>query len=154
MDTRLCFNSTDRLYEVRLGVRVLSSHSRKEDALLSQLAGEAPQALALAQSLIVAHPELRDRALRAVALVADGAVQVDGGVGRYHVRSQQKGKQDHYDIDLNASSCTCTDFEQRAPEINGRKLCKHVLAALFVRKLGPLARKQPIRTEVMFHDRP
>ena len=154
MDTRLCFNSTDRLYEVRLGVRVLSSHSRKEDALLSQLAGEAPQALALAQSLIAAHPELRERALRAVALVADGAVQADGNPGRYHVRSQQKGREDRYEIDLSASTCTCTDWQQRAPEVNGRRLCKHLLAALFVRKLGSSARKQPIRTEVMFHDRP
>ncbi len=152
MDTRLCYNGTDRMFEVRLGQRVLSSHPNKDAALVAQLGGEAPQALALAQSLSAAYPELRERALRAVALVADGAVHLDGGPGLYHVASQAKG--DVYDVDLNASTCTCPDWEQRAPEVNGRRLCKHVLAALFVRKLGASARKPTFRTEVMHHDRP
>ena len=152
MNTRLCYNSTDRTYEVRLGQRVLSSHDKKEDALLSQLASEAPQALALARSLAAAHPDLADRALRAVVLVADQAVHLsDAGCS---VASQGAGKDDRYQVDLAASTCTCTDWAQRAPTVNGRTLCKHLLAALFQRKLGMFAREHPIRTEVMFHDRP
>lgn len=161
MDTRVCYNGTDRMFEVRLGQRVLSSHPNKDAALVAQLGGEAPQALALAQSLSAAYPELRERALKAVALAADDAVRVDGGLGNhpggaglYHVASQAKGGEEVYDVDLNASTCTCPDWEQRAPEVNGRRLCKHVLAALYVRKLGTKARKPILRTEVMHHDRP
>ena len=123
-------------------------------AFLAQLAGEAPGALALAQALITAHPELRERALKAVALAADDAVRVDGGPGLFHVLSQGKGQDEVYDVDLNVSTCTCTDWEQRAPEVNGRRLCKHVLAALLVRKLGTGACKPTLRTKVMHHDRP
>ena len=146
MNTRLCSNSTDRRYEVRANQRVLSTHGSKDDALLAQLAQEAPEAIALAQPLIAAHPELADRALRAVALVADGAVRPNGGEGSFYVTSQQG--RDSYLVDLAASTCTCIDWEQRAPEVNGRKLCKHVLAALFTRKLQAQGR------EVMTHDRP
>ena len=135
MNTRLCYNSTDRRYELRANQRILSTHKNRQDALLAQLAEEAPQAVALAQPLIAAHPELADRALRAVALIADGAVHPNGGAGCYFVQSQQ-GK-DSYLVDLVASTCTCMDWGQRAPEVNGRKLCKHVLAALFARKLQP-----------------
>ena len=135
MNTRLCFNATDRRYEVRTNQRILSTHKNRQDALLAQLAEEAPQAVALAQPLIAAYPELADRALRAVALVADGAVRPNGSEGSFYVTSQQ-GK-DSYLVDLAASTCTCMDWEQRAPEVNGRKLCKHVLAALFARKLQP-----------------
>lgn len=154
MDTRLCYNATEKLYEVRLGQRILSSHPSKDAAWLAQLAGEAPGALALAQSLITAHPELRERALNAVALAANDAVRVDGGPGLFHVLSQGKAHDEVYDVDLNTSTCTCTDWEHRAPEVNGRRLCKHVLAALFVRKLGTGARKPALRTQVMLHDRP
>ena len=136
MNTRLCYNSTDRRYELRANQRILSTHPKRQDAQMAQLAQEAPEAVALAQPLISAHPELADRALRAVALVADGAVKPNGGAGRYFVQSQA-GKGDTYLVDLAASTCTCPDWEQRAPEVNGRKLCKHVLAALFTRKLQP-----------------
>jgi hypothetical protein len=153
MDTRLCYNSTDRLYEVRLGLRVLSSHPTKEQAELALLGGEAPKALELAQTLIAAHPELADRGIKAVALVAQGAVHPNGQAGHFEVRSQQKGKEEVYDVDVEASTCTCPDWEHRAPVVNDRKLCKHVLAALIQRKLGPLARKSPVRMEVI-HDRP
>ena len=135
MNTRLCYNSTDRRYELRANQRILSTHKNRQDALLAQLAEEAPQAVALAQPLIAAYPELADRALRAVALVADGAVRPNGSEGSFYVTSQQ-GK-DSYLVDLVASTCTCMDWGQRAPEVNGRKLCKHVLAALFARKLQP-----------------
>jgi hypothetical protein len=154
MDTRLCYNATEKLYEVRLGQRILSSHPSKEAAFLAQLASEAPKALELAQSLITAHPELRERALKAVALAVDDAVRVDGGPGLFHVLSQGQGHDEVFDVDLNTSTCTCNDWEHRAPEVNGRRLCKHVLAALYVRKLGASARKPTIRTEVMAHDRP
>lgn len=153
MDTRLCYNATEKLYEVRLGLRILSAHPNKEQAFLAQLEGEAPQALELAQSLIAIHPELAERALKAVALVAEGAVQPAGQPGQYQVHSQAKG-QEVYEIDLEASICTCVDWMTRAPTVNGRRLCKHVLAALFIRKLGPLARRPTIRTEVLHHDRP
>ena len=154
METRLCYNGTDRLFEVRLGLRVLSAHPNKEQALVAQLAGEAPQALELAQSLIAVHPELMERALKAVILVADGAVQIGAAPGQYQVRSQQKNGEEVYDIDLEHSTCTCVDWEHRAPMVGSRKLCKHLLACLIVRKLGVAARKPPIRTEVMHHDRP
>ena len=136
MNTRLCYNPTDRRYELRANQRILSTHPNRQDAQLAQLGQEAPEAVALAQPLIAAHPELADRALRAVALVADGAVHPNGGAGRYFVQSQA-GKGDSYLVDLVASTCTCMDWGQRAPEVNGRKLCKHVLAALFARKLQP-----------------
>jgi hypothetical protein len=154
VDTRICYNATEKLYEVRLGQRILSSHPSKDAAFLAQLAGEAPKALELAQSLISTYPELRERALKAVALAADDAVRLDGGPGLFHVHSQGKGQDEVYDVDLNTSTCTCTDWEQRAPEVNGRRLCKHIMAALFVRKLGASARKPTIRTGVMHHDRP
>lgn len=153
MDTRICYNATEKLYEVRLGQRILSSHPSKDAAFLAQLAGEAPGALQLAQSLVSVHPELRERALKAVTLAADDAVRLDGGPGLFHVISQGQGQVEIYDVDLNASTCTCTDWEQRAPEINGRRLCKHILAALLVRKLGTGARKPTLRTEAI-HDRP
>jgi hypothetical protein len=154
MDTRICYNATEKLYEVRLGQRILSSHPSKDAAWLAQLAGEAPKALELAQSLISTYPELRERALKAVALAADDAVRVDGGPGLFHVLSQGKANDEVYDVDLNTSTCTCTDWEHRAPEVNGRRLCKHIMAALFVRKLGASARKPTLRTAVMHHDRP
>ena len=88
MNTRLCYNSTDRRYELRANQRILSTHPNRQDAQLAQLGQEAPEAVALAQPLIAAHPELADRALRAVALVADGAVKPNGGEGRYFVHSQ------------------------------------------------------------------
>ena len=135
MNTRLCYNSTDRRYELRANQGILSTHPNRQDAQMAQLAQEAPEAVALAQPLISAHPELGDRALRAVALVADGAVHPNGGEGSFYVTSQQ-GK-DSYLVDLTASTCTCPDWEQRAPEVNGRKLCKHILAVLFARKLQP-----------------
>ncbi len=97
---------------------------------------------------------MRERALKAVALAADDAVRVDGGPGLFHVLSQGQGHDEVYDVDLNASTCTCNDWEHRAPEVNGRRLCKHIMAALFVRKLGANARKPTIRTAVMHHDRP
>ena len=62
MDSRICYNATEKLYEVRLGQRILSSHPSKDAAWLAQLAGEAPKALELAQSLISTYPELRARA--------------------------------------------------------------------------------------------
>ena len=68
MVTRLCYNDTDRMYEVRLGLRVLSSHPTKEQAELALLSGEAPKALELAQTLITAHPELAAR--------GEGAVEI------------------------------------------------------------------------------
>ncbi len=116
----------------------------------------------ISASSYTAQPELRERALKAVALATDDAVRVDGGlgnhpggVGLFHVLSQGQGQDEVvYDVDLNASICTCTDWEQRAPEVNGRRLCKHVLAALYVRKLGAGARKPILRTEVIHHDRP
>ena len=153
MDTRLCYNGTDRMYEVRLGLRVLSSHPTKEQAELALLSGEAPKALELAQTLITAHPELAERGIKAVALVAQGAVQANSQQGHFEVRSQQKGKEEVYDVDLEASTCSCADWEHRAPIVNGRRLCKHVLAALILRKLGPIARTSPARME-MIHDRP
>lgn len=153
MSTRLCYNSTDRRYELRSGQRVLSSHLNRQDALLAQLTQEAPEVLALAQPLIAAHPVLTDRALRAVALVANGAVQANGSAGCYHVRSQQ-GKQAGYEVDLDTSTCTCPDWEQRAPTVNGRTLCKHILAALFTRRLGAPTQPLPNRKEVMTVDRP
>ena len=108
----------------------------------------------LSEKQISAHPELRERAFKAVALAADDAVRLDGGPGLFHVHSQARGQDEVYDVDLNASTCTCTDWEHRAPEVNGRRLCKHIMAALFVRKLGANARKPILRTEVMHHDRP
>jgi hypothetical protein len=68
--------------------------------------------------------------------------------------SQGKVQEEVYDVDLNTSTCTCTDWVQRAQEVNDRRLCKHVLAALLVRKLGTGARKSILRTEVMHHNRP
>ena len=43
MDTRLCYNGTDRMYEVRLGLRVLSSHPTKEQAELALLEWRSAQ---------------------------------------------------------------------------------------------------------------
>ena len=90
MDTRLCYNGTDRMYEVRLGLRVLSSHPTKEQAELALLNGEAPKALELAQTLITAHPELAERGIKAVALVAQGAIQANGQPGRFEVRARSR----------------------------------------------------------------
>ena len=139
MNTRLCYNSTDRRYEVRTNQRVLSVHPNRQDALLAQLGAEAPEVVELARTLIAAHPVLTDRALRAVTLASEGAVQATDKPLRYRVRSQQKRKGKLalvYTVDLAQSSCTCPDWVQGAPTVNGRTVCKHVLAALFIRKLS------------------
>lgn len=139
MNTRLCYNSTDRRYEVRTNQRILSAHANRQDALLAQLSVEAPEAVALARTVMAAHPRLTDRALRAVTLVTDGAVEATDQPLRFRVHSQQKGKGKPalvYTVDLALSSCTCPDWVQGAPTVNGRTVCKHVLAALFARKLS------------------
>ena len=156
METRLIYNSTEKLYEVRLGLRTLSSHDTKTQALVMQLTNEAPNSMELAQKLIETHPELEGRAIKAVILVAQRAVKATEHPARFEVRGQ--GKQgskpsETYQVDVEASTCTCLDWERNAPEINSRKLCKHVLAALFVRRLGASACRQPTKSERLCHEK-
>ena len=152
METRLIYNATEKLYEVRLGLRTLSSYDTKEQALIAQLNGEAPRAMEIAQKLINAYPELEGRAIKGVVLVAQDAVEATEHSNLFNVRSQEKPgskPKDVYVVDVENSTCTCDDWEFRAPEINGRKLCKNVLAALYVRRVGPNPKNIPLRKEKM-----
>lgn len=156
METRLIYNATEKLYEIRLGVRILSSHDTRDEALMLQLTNEAPNAMALAQQLIKAHPELEGRAIKAVILVAQRAVKATEHPARFEVRGQEKQgskPREVYQVDVEASNCTCLDWERNAPEVNGRKLCKHVLAALFVRRLGASACRLPTQSQRLCHEK-
>ena len=152
METRLIYNATERLYEVRLGLRILSSYETKEEALIAQLNGEAPRAMEIAQRLIQSYPELEGRAIKAVVLVAQDAVEPTEHPNLFNVRSQEKPSskpKEVYVVDVESSTCTCDDWEFRAPEVNGRKVCKHILAALYVRKTGCKPKTIPLRKEKM-----
>ena len=158
METRLIYNATEKLYELRLGLRTLSSHETKEQALTMQLENEAPAALELARKLIQAHPELEGRAIKAVVLFAQNAVNDSTDPMKFTVHSQEKpGSKpaEVYQVDADASTCTCRDWENGAPVVNGRKLCKHILAALFARRLG--TNRQgigiPRRSERLCHEK-
>ena len=156
METRLIYNATERLYEVRLGIRVLSSYDTKEQALIAQLSGEVPAAMEIAQKLIKAYPDLQGRAIKAVALLAQGAVEATEHANLFNVRSQEKpGKKpkEVYLVDVSASTCTCLDWERNAPLLNGRKVCKHVLAALYLRRVGIRPSGIPVRTERLCHEK-
>jgi hypothetical protein len=78
-------------------------------------------------------PELEGRAQRGALIVLMGKV-AELGDDRYEVVGTDDGKL--YLVDQAAESCTCPDFQHRAPVVRGSKLCKHRLACLFLVELG------------------
>ena len=55
------------------------------------------------------------------------------GQDRYEVVGTEA---DPYIVDQAAESCTCKDYQHRAPEVGGSKCCKHRIAAWLYVKLG------------------
>ena len=89
------------------------------------------------------YPQLTDRVIRAGDLLLEGHVKpatpapADPTRGRrFWVRSQGRpgrGSSSYrtYTVDTEQVSCSCPDWAQgHAPEISGRRLCKHLLACL------------------------
>jgi hypothetical protein len=73
----------------------------------------------LAQAGTEARPDLAARMEKAAALVAAGAVKLNGAIS--HVN----------DYEVSPDSCTCKDFEYRAPD----GWCKHRLAVRMAKAL-------------------
>jgi hypothetical protein len=97
------------------------------------------QLAALVARALEAAPELGTRPEKAACILLAGKVS-ETAPGSYEVvNSDGDGT---YTVDHSAGTCTCPDFQHRAPTVNGAKLCKHRLAVLFLRKLG-CGRKQP-----------
>ena len=155
MDTRLCYNGTDRMYEVRLGLRVLSSHPTKEQAELALLNGEAPKALELAQTLITAHPELAERGDQGRGSGGSGRCPGERPARplRRFARSR-RARRRVYDVDVEARPAPALTGSIVRPIVNGRRLCKHVLAALHRAQAGAPrpSTSRPNGDDV--HDRP
>ena len=79
-----------------------------------------------------------DRAVKAAAIVLEGKITrlADGpnGEDRWAV---QGSKGLPYEVSIRGAACQCPDAEHRAPRTaNGAPLCKHMLAAMYLTKLG------------------
>jgi len=126
--------------------RVVARAKTRPEIIRQSLRQDCPEALALAERWIQNYPQLSSRCWSATIIYARGHVCPNGGYGRYRVLSQ-KGER-IYEVDARPQfrSCTCPDFGNAwtsrfgAPIINGRPLCKHILACLmdehFAKKRG------------------
>jgi len=86
--------------------------------------------------LLGKRPFLEARAWKAAALVVDGAVALTDGLYLAYVR----GEGDTYAIgsEDGLQTCTCADFTGFGAPIadeRGQRLCKHILAYQFMRRL-------------------
>jgi len=70
-----------------------------------------------------------------VSPIATDAYQVTGTDG------------ETYTVDHRAQTCTCPDFQHRAPEYSGARWCKHRLAVVLLRKLGRPTRRVALRRD-------
>ena len=77
-------------------------------------------------------PHFAERAMRAGIIVAAGKLRTVGD-GFYEVEGS-KGQV--YTVDAIGLVCGCEDYANGAPEHNGSKFCKHLLAACMLRRLA------------------
>ena len=108
---------------------------------------EAPAAVSTGDCRIIADlssmvldisrrlPHFSERAVRAGIIVAAGAIRTVGD-GFYEV---QGSKGQVYTVDAIGLVCGCEDYANGAPEHNGSKFCKHLLAACILRRLAERA---------------
>jgi hypothetical protein len=92
------------------------------------------------------RPELAQRAEKGATILITGKLS-PLGEDRYEVVSSDDDGT-LYLVDQRAESCTCKDYQHRAPEVRGSKCCKHRIAAWLYVKLGaprPSARLARVR---------
>jgi hypothetical protein len=92
----------------------------------------------LVRQIVDRRPELEGRAIAASSILMLGKVHPIGP-DRYEVVGTEA---EPYIVDQAAESCTCKDFEHRAPEVRGSKCCKHRIAAWLYVKLGSSRRRE------------
>ncbi|MCC7355510.1 MAG: hypothetical protein IT330_17345 [Anaerolineae bacterium] len=143
MKTTIQYDRKERAYRVldaETG-EVLSQHPQgpegRYQAERAVIASDAPHVLPLADNLAHQYPEAVSRAHKAALLVARGAVRPNGATDVYYVASETD-LPTVYLVDLPKGTCGCEDFYQGrqgephgAPNVDGRLVCKHVLAASF-----------------------
>jgi hypothetical protein len=86
----------------------------------------------LVHKVIDRWPDLETRAYRAAELVRRGRVTRSAD-GSFNVKSQSNPR-GSYRVDSEAGTCTCPDYP-KAPQVNGRPMCKHRMAVLMLLKL-------------------
>ena len=80
-------------------------------------------------------PHFAERATRAGIIVAAGKIRTVGD-GFYEVEGSRGAV---YTVDALGLTCACEDYANGAPEHNGSKFCKHLLAACMLRRLAERA---------------
>jgi uncharacterized Zn finger protein len=83
----------------------------------------------LVARIVLKCPALASRAEAAAGIIAACKIAQDGP-STFTVRGSGDSA---YTVDSLDESCTCPDFQHRAPEYNGARWCKHHLAALMLR---------------------
>lgn len=80
-------------------------------------------------------PQVRDRAVKAAEILLNGQIQRVGEYddGADHWRAFGSANRP-YDLSIGHGHCSCPDRAPRDPK--GRKLCKHMLAAMYAVKAG------------------
>jgi len=114
----------------------MTNHPDITDPTISQLA-ELVHGIAERAPLLEARTEKAATILLRgkVSPIAIDAYQVTGTDG------------ESYTVDYRAQTCTCPDFQHRAPEYSGARWCKHRLAVVLLRKLGRPTRRVALRRD-------
>lgn len=90
---------------------------------------------ALASRMAARHPHLATMADKAAAIAERGGV-----VRRNRIQIEVTGETGVYDVQLDADGrivgCTCPAFYYRPAVVNGKHLCKHIVAYLLDAKAG------------------
>jgi hypothetical protein len=86
----------------------------------------------LARNIVEQCPELEGRVARAVAILLLGKCSPISET-TFEVLGTEATP---YTVDVAAETCSCADFQHRAPEYKGAKWCKHRVSVCLLRKLG------------------
>jgi hypothetical protein len=87
---------------------------------------------ALVSGITSRCPALTERATKAALILVSGKCRPV----RPDIFAVDGNDAQPYAVDLTAAACGCPDFHYRAPELNGSKWCKHLVAALFLATLS------------------
>lgn len=95
------------------------------------------QALSPLITAAVTKTAAGDRAVKAAAIILEGKITRLADVAGADRWAVQGSKGLAYEVSIKGGMCQCADAEHRAPRTaNGAPLCKHMLAAMYLTKLG------------------
>jgi hypothetical protein len=94
----------------------------------------------LVANIIAKCPELESRAAAASLILMSGKCR-PLGAKRFEVNGTEA---DAYSVDLLGRTCSCKDFQHRAPEYEGDRYCKHLLGSMLLERLAQRTIKREV----------